>query len=232
MSQAKRILVVEDEKKISDVIAAYLDREGYAVTVTASGREAVAIADTLHPDLVVLDLMLPDLPGETVCRELRSRSDVPIIMVTARTSEEERVGGLAMGADDYLTKPFSPRELVARVRSILRRAGGEGQFLADVSSFNDGRLVIDHTRHEVKVDGKPVQLTANEFKLLSTLARYPGRVYSRYELISKVQGYDFEGYERTIDAHVKNLRQKIEVNSKQPQYIKTVFGVGYKFEDQ
>lgn len=231
MTELKKILVVEDEPKIADVIVAYLDREGYSAKSTASGTDALDLADSLNPDLIILDLMLPDLPGEDVCRELRKRSDVPIIMVTARTTEEERIHGLDIGADDYMTKPFSPRELVARVKSVLRRAGGEDEFLAEKLSFKEGRMVIDIARHEAKVGGRAVALTPHEFKLLATMARHPGRVYSRYELINKVQGYDFEGYERTIDAHIKNLRHKIETDSKNPEYIRTVFGVGYKFED-
>ncbi len=232
MTDLKKILVVEDEKKISDVIKAYLEREGYLVSTTPSGKEALQLAETVKPDLVVLDLMLPDLTGEEVCASLRRNSDVPIIMVTAKTAEDDRIHGLDIGADDYLTKPFSPRELVARVKSILRRTHSDEEFLAEKISFNDERLVIDITRHEVRVDDQVVALTPHEFKLLSTLSRHPGRVYSRYELINRVQGYDYEGYERTIDAHVKNLRQKIEKEPKTPRYIKTVFGVGYRFEDK
>jgi Response regulators consisting of a CheY-like receiver domain and a winged-helix DNA-binding domain len=178
--------------------------------------------------LIVLDLMLPDRSGEDVCRELRARSDVPILMLTAKASEDERVTGLAIGADDYLTKPFSPRELVARVRAILRRTDGGDQPLVDVLSFDEGALEIDTVQHEVRRDGEPVELTPNEYKLLQTLARYPGRAYSRFELINHVQGYEYEGYERTIDAHVKNLRKKIEPDPKQPRYVETVFGVGYR----
>ncbi len=227
----KKILIVEDEKKIAEIIAAYLDREGYSVKKTASGTTALELAEADEPDLVILDLMLPDLPGEEVCRQLRSRSDVPIIMVTARIDEEERIRGLDLGADDYVIKPFSPRELVARVKSVLRRTGEDEEFLAERITFDDDNIIIDIARHEVKAGGELVTLTPHEFKLLVTMARHPGRVYSRYELINKVQGYDFEGYERTIDAHVKNLRQKLEVDSKKPRYIQTVFGVGYKFED-
>ena len=230
MMDLKKILVVEDERKIADIMVAYLDREGYSAKTTASGTEALELADSFNPDLIVLDLMLPDLSGEEVCKELRKRSDVPIIMVTARTAEEERIQGLEIGADDYVTKPFSPRELVARVKSVLRRTGSD-EFLSDRLSFKDGQMVIDVSRHEIRVKGELVTLTPHEFNLLVTLARHPGRVYGRYELINKVQGYDFEGYERTIDAHIKNLRHKIETDSKHPEYIHTVFGVGYKFED-
>lgn len=227
----KKILIVEDEKKIVDVIAAYLEREGFSVSVTESGRQAIKLAQELQPDLVVLDLMLPDLDGQEVCAHLRKISDVPIIMVTALNSEEDRVGGLSIGADDYLTKPFSPRELVARVRTILRRVHSKTEPLADILTFADGDLVVDNAKHEVKLKDEIIPLTPFEFKLLAVLARYPGRVYTRFELINKVQGYDFEGYERTIDAHVKNLRHKIESDPKNPRFIKTVFGVGYKFED-
>lgn len=229
MSEPRRILVVEDERKIAEIIKAYLEKDGYTVTVTASGAEALTLADSSRYDLIVLDLMLPDLSGEDVCSALRQHSDVPIIMVTARTAEDEKIYGLNIGADDYLAKPFSPRELAARVKSILRRVHSDTEFLAETISFDNERLVIDVSRFEVRLDGEPVALTPHEFNLLLTLARHPGRVYSRHELISKVQGYDYEGYERTIDAHVKNLRQKIEAEPKKPRYIQTVFGVGYKF---
>lgn len=226
----KKILIVEDEEKIAEVMTAYLEKDGFNVQSTASGASAVKLVQELEPDLVVLDLMLPDLSGREVCAQVRQFSDVPIIMVTALISEEDRVGGLTIGADDYLTKPFSPRELVARVHSILRRVDSKNSPVTDILTFDEGNLTINITRHEVKVNGVLVLLTPLEFKLLVILARYPGRVYSRLELVNKLQGYDFIGYERTIDAHVKNLRQKIESDSKKPRFIKTVFGVGYKFE--
>jgi len=226
----KKILIVEDEEKIAEVMAAYLEKDGFNVQATASGASAVKLVQEQNPDLVVLDLMLPDLSGREVCTQVRQFSDVPIIMVTALISEEDRVGGLTIGADDYLTKPFSPRELVARVHSILRRVDSKNSPLTDILTFDDGNLSINITRHEVKIGSNPVSLTPLEFKLLVILARYPGRVYSRLELVNKLQGYDFIGYERTIDAHVKNLRQKIESDSKKPRFVKTVFGVGYKFE--
>lgn len=172
--------------------------------------------------------MLPDWPGEQVALDIRSRSDVPILILTAKASEDERVGGLALGADDYLTKPFSPRELVARVRAVLRRSQGVEVPLVATLSFDGGALQIDTVAHEVRVGGHEVELTHNEYRLLATLARYPGRVYSRFELISHVQGYDYEGYERTIDAHVKNLRKKIEADPRHPRYVETVFGSGYR----
>lgn len=224
-----KILVVEDEKKIAEVIKAYLEREGYLVTLAFSGSEALKLAEAKQPSLIVLDLMLPDLPGEEVCREIRQKSAVPIIMVTARSAEEDKISGLNIGADDYLTKPFSPRELVARIKSLLRRAYASGEILKEKLEFND-YLTIDIPKMKVLVKGKEVHLTAIEFKLLTLMAKNVGRVFNRFELINKVQGYDFEGYERTVDAHIKNLRQKIEENPKKPKFIKTVFGVGYKFE--
>lgn len=225
----KKILVVDDEPRITEVVKAYLEREGYLVYVAGNGREALDLAENVKPALVVLDLMLPDLSGEEVCQALRKRTDVPILMLTAKSAEEQKLLGLAIGADDYMTKPFSPRELAARVRAILRRVHSESEPLADRLDFNNGHLTIDAIKREVRKNGQVVYLTPNEYKLLLTLARYPGRVYTRYELVNRVQGYDYEGYERTIDAHVKNLRQKIEDDPKKPRYILTVYGAGYKF---
>lgn len=227
-SEARRILLVEDEKNIRDAVAAYLERAGYWVTPAADGQEAVD-AFSLHQfDLVILDLMLPRLPGEKVCRIIRDTSDVPIIMLTAKGEVEDRIVGLELGADDYLIKPFSPRELVARVRALLRRAHISCEPQREVLDF--GGLTIDLNGHKVLVNDEEVDLTASEFKLLTTLSRYPGRVYSRMELVEKVLGYDFEGYERTIDSHVKNLRAKIGDDPRNPRWIYTVHGVGYRFE--
>ena len=227
-SEARRILLVEDEKNIRDAVAAYLERAGYWVTPAADGQEAVD-AFSLHQfDLVILDLMLPRLPGEKVCRIIRDTSDVPIIMLTAKGEVEDRIVGLELGADDYLIKPFSPRELVARVRALLRRAHIDSEPQREVLDF--GGLTIDLNGHKVLVNDEEVDLTASEFKLLTTLSRYPGRVYSRMELDEKVLGYDFEGYERTIDSHVKNLRAKIGDDPRNPRWIYTVHGVGYRFE--
>lgn len=227
-SEARRILLVEDEKNIRDAVAAYLERAGYWVTPAADGQEAVD-AFSLHQfDLVILDLMLPRLPGEKVCRIIRDTSDVPIIMLTAKGEVEDRIVGLELGADDYLIKPFSPRELVARVRALLRRAHIDSEPQREVLDF--GGLTIDLNGHKVLVNDEEVDLTASEFKLLTTLSRYPGRVYSRMELVGKVLGYDFEGYERTIDSHVKNLRAKIGDDPRNPRWIYTVHGVGYRFE--
>lgn len=221
------ILVVDDERKIRDLVRSYLEREGYAVLVADTGERALEALERTHPDLVVLDLMLPDLAGEEIARTVRSHSNIPIIMLTAKASEEDRVAGLRLGADDYLVKPFSPRELVARVEAVLRRSGGNGA--TATTSFDGGTLVIDRDAREVTVEGKPVELTRSEFDLLHALASHPGRVFSRYELITKVQGYDYEGYERTIDAHVKNLRRKLGEDPRHPKFVITVTGVGYKF---
>jgi len=228
MTVNKKIVVIDDEASVQDVVRGYLEKDGYLVYVAGNGRDGLALAERMKPALVVLDLMLPDVPGEEICREIRSRSDTPILMLSAKASEDERVGGLALGADDYLTKPFSPRELVARVRAVLRRSQSAETPLVETLGFDEGRLTIDTVQHEVRRDGEVVDLTPNEYRLLVTLARYPGRVYSRFELINHVQGYDFEGYERTIDAHVKNLRKKIEADPKLPRYVETVFGVGYR----
>jgi two-component system, OmpR family, response regulator RegX3 len=225
MGQAS-VLVVDDERKIRELVRPYLERAGYAVLLADCGQGVLETAARAQPDLVVLDLMLPDLPGEEVARSLRSVSDVPIIMLTAKAAEEDRVAGLRLGADDYLVKPFSPRELAARVDAVLRRAragrdaGGE--------RFGDGALTIDGDTREVAVDGSPVTLTRSEFDLLAVLASRPGRVWSRYELITRVQGYDHDGYERTVDAHVKNLRRKLGDDPRSPRFVGTVTGVGYK----
>lgn len=224
----ERILIVDDEPSIHEVVRAYLERDGFIVYSATDGREGLELAMSKRPQLVVLDLMLPDITGEEIARRLRERSDVPILMLTAKTSEEQRVAGLQLGADDYLTKPFSPRELVARVKAILRRAGGGEMPLVDLIRFDSGRLEIDSVRHEVRIDREPVDLTPTEYKLLLALAQYPGRAYSRFELINRVQGHDFEGYERTIDAHVKNLRHKIEPDPHKPRYVETVQGIGYR----
>ena len=226
----KKVVVIDDEVSVQEVVRGYLEKDGYLVYVAGNGKDGLAIAERTKPGLIVLDLMLPDIPGEEICREIRSRSDVPILMLTAKASEEERIEGLGLGADDYLTKPFSPRELVARVRAILRRSQGAETPLVETLSFDGGRLEIDTVQHEVRRDGETVDLTPNEYKLLVTLSRYPGRVYSRFELINHVQGYEYEGYERTIDAHIKNLRKKIEPDPKHPRYVETVFGAGYRLK--
>ena len=220
------VLIVEDESKIRDLVRRYLERDGHAVLSTGSGAEAIAMAADGHPDVVVLDLGLPDVPGEEVAREIRARADIPIVMLTARSDERERIAGLELGADDYVTKPFSPRELTLRVRAVLRRRAGAAA--SPPLSFGQGVLVIDEERHEVAVRGAGVELTPTEWGLLTALARTPGRVYSRYELINVVRGYEFEGYERTVDSHVKNLRRKIEEDPQHPAIVQTVLGAGYR----
>jgi DNA-binding response OmpR family regulator len=221
------VLVVEDEQKLRELVRSYLERVGFAVLSTGSGAEAISLATSAHPDLVILDLGLPDVPGESVAREIRLLGATPILMLTARSSEEDRIGGLELGADDYVTKPFSPRELVLRVQAILRRggrpSGGEG-----LAAYGDRALVIDEPRRTAEVRGTPVDLTPTEWGILVALAAVPGRVYSRLELINRVRGYEFEGYERTIDSHVKNLRRKIEEDQRDPRIIQTVLGGGYR----
>ena len=221
------MLVVEDETKIRELLRSYLEREQLEVLSTPSGAEAITMARDAHPDLVILDLRLPDVPGEEVARELRSFSTVPILMLTAKSAEEDRIRGLELGADDYVTKPFSPRELVLRVQAILRRSSAETA-AAGIVSFGDGELVIDEDQHRVSVRGEPVELTPTEWGILAAVARVPGRVYSRFELINRVRGYEFEGYERTIDSHVKNLRRKIERDPHDPRIVETVLGTGYR----
>ena len=230
MAQEKfRILLVEDEKPIRDAVTAYLEREEkYSVVGVGDGQSAVEEFEKHQFDLVILDLMLPKLTGERVCRAIRDTSEVPIIMLTAKGEVDDRIIGLQLGADDYLVKPFSPRELVARVGALLRRARQDSEPQLEVLDF--GELVIDVSGHKVSVNKHEVELTASEFKLLTTLARYPGRVYTRMELVEKVLGYDFEGYERTIDSHVKNLRAKLGDDPKKPKWLYTVHGVGYRFE--
>ncbi len=227
-----RIVIIEDEPKISKIVRSYLEAEGFEVWVTESGREGAEWArrDT---SLVILDLMLPDLPGEEVCRLIRQDSTVPIIMLTAKSSEEERIRGLGLGADDYVVKPFSPRELVLRVKAVLKRSGPErtagDREPSGTRSYNRGSLVIRDAEHDVIVNGKVVFLTPVEFKALASLARNPGRVLSRSQLIDLVYGYSFEGYDRTVDAHIKNLRRKIEPEPREPIFVQTVYGLGYRF---
>ncbi len=228
-SASKRILVVDDEKKIVALVKAYLEQAGYHVFIAGDGQEALHIARRERPDLIILDLMLPKLDGWEVSRILRQESQVPIIMLTARVEDTDKIVGLELGADDYVTKPFNPRELVARVRSVLRRAQGP-PLAAEV--LRVGELILDRGRHEVTVKGKIVSLTPTEFNLLSVLMANPGRVFSRLELLDQVQGVAFDGYERTIDAHIKNLRAKIEADPKQPKYIETVHGIGYRLNDR
>ncbi len=221
----KRVLVVDDDVKTVELVKLYLNRDGYRVLTAYDGVEAVRLAREGHPDLIVLDLMLPGMDGLEVCRTLRSESDVPIIMLTARTTDEDKLTGLGLGADDYVTKPFSPRELAARVRAVLRRLPGE----RGPEEIVRGELVMDFLKQEVSLAGRPLDLTPVEFKLLGVLVREPGRVFSRAQLIEKAFGYDFNGFDRTIDVHILNLRRKLEPDPGYPKYIKTVYGAGYKF---
>ena len=221
------VLVVEDERKLRDFVRSYLERAGFTVLSTGSGAEAITMAAEAVPDLVVLDLGLPDVPGEAVARELRAvASATPILMLTAKSTQEDRIRGLELGADDYVTKPFSPRELVLRVQAILRRGAPAAE--QGITRYGGGVLVIDEPQRLVTVRGETVSLTPTEWGVLVALATVPGRVYSRFELINRVRGYEFEGYERTIDSHVKNLRRKVESDPGQPQIVQTVLGGGYR----
>ena len=225
MDTGQKILVIEDEKKISEIVKAYLEKEGFIVALAETGEDALKSLKEA-PDLIILDLMLPDMQGEELCKIIREGSDVPVIMLTARSAEEDRIKGLGLGADDYVVKPFSPRELVARVKAHLRRTVKTRR---KIYSYNKGNLKIDIENHEAFREGSPLTLTPTEFKVLVSLAENPGRVLSRDQLVNIVLGYDFEGYDRTIDAHVKNLRHKVEKNSKSPEFIQTVYALGYKF---
>jgi DNA-binding response OmpR family regulator len=223
---AATVLLVEDERKLRELVRSYLERAGITVLSTGSGAEAIALAASAAPDLVILDLGLPDVSGEAVAREVRAAGSVPILMLTAKAAEEDRIAGLELGADDYVTKPFSPRELVLRVQAILRRGAPAAR--QGAASYGGGTLVIDEPRREVTVRGTGLELTPTEWGILVALATVPGRVYSRYELINRVRGYEFEGYERTIDSHVKNLRRKIEEDPGSPRIVLTVLGSGYR----
>jgi len=221
----KRVLVVDDDAKTVELVKLYLNRDGYRVLTAYDGIEALQLAREAHPDLIVLDLMLPGIDGLEVCRTLRTESDVPIIMLTARTTDEDKLTGLGLGADDYVTKPFSPRELAARVRAVLRRLPREN----GPEEIKHDKLVLNFLKQEASLDGNILNLTTVEFKILGVLAKEPGRVFSRPQLIEKALGCDFEGFDRTIDVHVLNLRRKLEPHPSHPRYIKTVYGAGYKF---
>jgi DNA-binding response OmpR family regulator len=223
---AATVLLVEDERKLRELVRSYLERAGLTVLSTESGAEAITLAARAAPDLVVLDLGLPDVSGETVARELRAAGTVPILMLTARSEEQDRIRGLELGADDYVTKPFSPRELVLRVQAILRRGSAAAEH--GVAGYGHGSLVIDEPRRQVTVRGMAIDLTPTEWGVLVALASVPGRVYSRFELINRVRGHEFEGYERTVDSHVKNLRRKVEEDPGNPKIIQTVLGGGYR----
>jgi DNA-binding response OmpR family regulator len=224
---SERILIIDDDPVVREVAGACLERDGYIVYPAADGATGLALSASRGPALIVLDLGLPDIPGERVLQQVRGRSRVPILVLSARGETEERVQGLTLGADDYLAKPFSPRELAARVKAVLRRAGGDltGR---DLLSFDSHRLEIDNVRHEVRVDGQARDVTRSEFDLLSVLAQHPGRVYSRTEIAYRLRGYEYDGDERVVDVHVRNLRRKIEDEPARPRRVETVRGVGYR----
>lgn len=221
----KKVLVVDDEKKIVDILKAYLERDGYRVIAAYDGHSALELARRDAPDLIILDLMLPEVSGWDVCRELRRKSDVPIIMLTARDDTSDKIIGLELGADDYVTKPFDPKEIISRVRAVLRR--GEAKATSE-AVLNVADIAIDTEKRLVCRGDQNIDLTPIEFGLLRAMAKTPGRVYSRMQLLDMVQGNAFEGYERTVDSHIKNLRKKLELDPEHPQYIVTVYGVGYK----
>ena len=225
----EKILVVDDEVKIVRVVRAYLEKEGYQVAEANDGQQALEAARRERPDLVILDLMLPEISGWDVCRTLRQESNVPVIMLTAQDEDTDKIVGLELGADDYITKPFNPKELMARVHAILRRVGRQ---TVETKILGVGDLKIDVDRREVRTSGEEVRLTPTEFDLLVTLAEHPGRVQTREQLMDRVLGGTMEGYDRAIDSHIKNLRQKIEQDPRRPRYVLTAFGVGYKFASE
>ncbi len=224
---AARILVVDDEKGIVEIVRAYLEREGYRVIAAYDGRAALETFEKESPDLIILDIMLPALDGREVCRAVRAKSAVPIIMLTARDDSADKIVGLELGADDYVTKPFDPKELVARVKAVLRRATAAPE-PSSPRQLRIADLMIDPEKRTVRRDGQAIDLTPIEFDLLATMAATPGRVYTRMQLLDRVQGDAYEGYERTIDSHIKNLRKKIEPDPNHPRYLLTVYGIGYK----
>ncbi|MBU3114708.1 response regulator transcription factor [Clostridium lacusfryxellense] len=229
MNDKIRILVVDDEQKVLNVIKAYLIKEGFDVLTSSDGEEALNIFKNEQIHLIILDLMLPKISGEEVCNKIRATSSIPIIMLTAKTEEDNKIEGLAIGADDYITKPFSNRELVSRVKAIIRRTYRDNNPLAQLLVINDGDLEINIEKMIIKKQGNPVPLTSNEFKILIALLTNPGQIFSREQLVNKAFGIDYDGFDRTIDTHIKNIRQKIEENPKRPRYIISVYGMGYKF---
>jgi DNA-binding response OmpR family regulator len=226
---AKKILIVDDEMQIVQIVRDALEKAGFRTITAYDGEQALTLFRSERPHLMILDLMLPGMDGLDVARTIRKESDIPILMLTARTAEADRVAGLELGADDYVVKPFSPRELVARVRAILRRAEGG---LAPAQSIEAGDITIDLGSHRVRRQGRPVELTPTEFELLKTLARHRGQVLTRLQLMEAVRGSTYENFERTIDSHIRNLRWKLEPDPKRPRYILTVYGIGYKFSEE
>lgn len=227
--EAKRILVIEDERKIRDAIGAYLEHAGYEAVMAGDGIEGIRLFQEKRPDLVILDLMLPGMSGEEVCQKIRRQSRVPVIMLTAKVLEEDKLRGFELGADDYMVKPFSPREMMARIQSVFRRCDFNKEPLFNVMSWNNGDLEVWLSSAIVKKKGQEVRLTPNEYKILTTLIQYPKKVFTREELIILAFGDDYDGYDRTVDTHIKNLRSKIEDEPGNPDYIKTVRGIGYRF---
>jgi DNA-binding response OmpR family regulator len=232
MKNDRKILVVDDEVKILEVVKSFLESKGFTVFTAENGEEAFSVFEKEDISFVILDLMLPGMSGEEICMKLRRRSRVPILMLTAKAAEEDLLAGLSIGADDYLTKPFRLKELHARIEAILRRSSGEQAPLYRKTAFQDGDLEIDLESRTVRKGGKDASLTPNEFKLLAALTGYPNRTFTRDELIGAAFGDDFEGYDRSVDSHIKNLRQKIETDPKNPVYVLTVHGVGYRFGGQ
>lgn len=224
-----KILIVDDEEKIVQVVKSYLEHTGYTVYEAYNGKQALEFVDKLEPSLIILDLMLPDITGEEICKKIRKHSRVPIIMLTAKIEENDILEGLEIGADDYVSKPFSPKQLVARVTALLRRTTDEPFPLSNLISYYNGDLIINSMKHEVRKNGNIINLTPNEYKILMTLIKYPKKTFTREELINIALGENFDGYDRTIDTHIKNLRQKVETDSRLPKYILTVYGVGYRF---
>ncbi len=226
MSLPKKILVVDDEQKIVEVVKSYLEHSGYEVYTALNGNQAMAVFEKTVPALIILDLMLPDISGEEICKNIRRKSEVPIIMLTAKADEENILKGLEIGADDYILKPFSPRQLVARVAAVLRRAPESPPPVSSVIEL--GGIVVDDMKHEVKKKEEIINLTPNEYKIFLTMLRYPNKTFTREELITVALGDDFEGFDRTVDTHIKNLRQKIEDDPRDPRYLQTVHGIGYR----
>jgi two-component system alkaline phosphatase synthesis response regulator PhoP len=224
----KKVLVVDDDAKTVELVKLYLNRDGYRVYTAYNGNDALQQARDVHPDLIVLDLMLPGISGLEVCRILRRESDVPIIMLTALTTDDDRLTGLDLGADDYVTKPFSPRELAARVRAVLRRLPGE----RGPDKIEYGNLTVNYLKHEAFLENRPLNLTPIEFKVLGALVKEPGRVFSRAQIIEKALGHNFDGFDRTIDVHILKLRRKLEPDPRHPRYVKTIYGAGYKLLEQ
>ena len=229
MVRENTILIVDDEVKITEVIKSYLENSGYLTACAYDGKNAMSLFEKCSPALIILDLMLPDMTGEDICREIRKKSRVPIIMLTAKVEDADIINGLGIGADDYVTKPFSPKQLVARVEAVLRRVSSEAIPLTNEFSFHDGDLVIDGLRHEIRKNGQFVALTPNEYKILVTMSKYPSKVFTREELIELALGDDYDGFDRVIDTHIKNIRQKLGDDGRTPRYILTVHGTGYRF---